>query len=258
MKIYNKTIKWYKNPSENKIFQIYKKGLEYSLLSDNDHQCHPFVWCKDFIHDVIYASINKTEFKAYKFHYNPNLNPNPSLKKAKILIADSKDENFSKRINNVLDFLNQFENKIKIKPSTIKKCKKAPEQYEKNGVYLVEGDKRWINSPPMVSLYTLLIRVGFSHTIKCDFLETIDKIKANKLQTYQKKDNYWLKAIEPAIEKILNFGDQNIFLKDMKSNYPPKLKPNIVHNKLGIIGYSNDIVKKENNISVVIPDWHKS
>lgn len=251
----NKFIKWQKSPKNSKIFQIYEKGLEYSMVSKDYEQCHPFVWCKDFLHDVIYASINKREFKAYKFKYDPNSSPKPGFDKIRILIANSKDEEFYEKIKNVIDFIHQFESELKIKKSIVYQCKNPPKEYSK--VFLIEGNKRWINSPPMVSLYTLIIRVGFSHKINDNFRQTIDNLKNEKIEPYQKKDGYWIKAVEPAIKEILEKNDKKIFNKKMSLNYPPKLKPNFVHNKLGLVGFANDIIKKQNNLPVLMKDWHQ-
>jgi hypothetical protein len=236
--------------------QLYSKGLEYALVSPNYEQCHDFVRCKDFLHDIIYSTLNNSWFEVYKFKYNPVIDPNPCLDKVRLLLANSKDKNFEEKIPAVVDFVNQIEDKLKIKKSFARKCWLPPEEYRKNGIFLFEGSKRWLQAPPMLSLYSLLLRVGFCHTKGNYFAETIEGITSNRIKPYQKRDGFWLKSIEPAFEKIMKFGDRRIFHKDIQLNYPSKMKIDLIHNRLGIIGFATDIKYKLRNEPVLVPHWH--
>jgi hypothetical protein len=256
MKGYNRYIGWKPVGSSAKILQIYSKGLEYALISQEYEQCHPFVWCKDFLHDVVYGTINNKCIELYKFKYNPKIDPNPCLDKIRLIVANSKDRKFATKIPAVIDFLNQIETKLKIKQSFARECRFPPEGYEKNGVFMLEGSKRWIQSPPMLSLYTLLIRVGFCHTIGDHFTKTIEGIKTGQIKPYQKKDNHWLKNTEPALQKILRVGDRKIFYKDIQSNYPANMHIDSIHNRLGIIGFATDMLQKATGKPVLVPYWH--
>ena len=70
------SIKWYDDDKRNNnILQIYKKGLEFSFVSENNEQCHPFVFCKDFLQIVIFANIYNRIISIFNFHYNPRKNP---------------------------------------------------------------------------------------------------------------------------------------------------------------------------------------
>jgi len=257
MSLHKKKIKWRTISPTEKILQIYAKGIEYAFISDDNQQCHSFVWCKDFLHDIVYSCINKRPFEIYKFRYNPNLDPNPSLKKTKILITNPKDKKFENKVPDCLDFLNQVESRLDIKSTIVRKCQNPPEGY-KSGVFLLEGSKRWINSPPMLSLYSLFIRIGFSHTFGESFLSTIDKIKLGVLKPYQKFDKKWLIESGSALEKILRLGDRKIFYRDIQSNYPENMVIDTVHNRLGILGLSCDIANKSQGLPVLVSDWHKN
>lgn len=253
---YNRYIRWKPVESKQRILQIYSKGLEYALVSQDYEQCHPFVWCKDFLHDVIYSTLNGKPFELYKFRYNPVLDPNPCLDKVRLLIANSKDRKFESKIPGVLDFLNQIEMMLKIKQSFVRRCWAPPAGYEKSGVFLIEGSKRWIQSPPMLSLYSLLIRVGFSHTLGTPYFATIEGVKNGTLKPYQKKDSYWLTSTEPALHKIFRIGDRKIFHKDMVANYPSNMSIDYVHNRLGIVGFATDIIHNVVGQPVLVPYWH--
>lgn len=253
---YKRHINWLTLPENHKILQIYSKGLEYSLVSSNYEQCHAFVWCKDFLHDVIYATIHNRWFEVYKFKYNPEVLPTPCLSKTRLLLTNSKDKKFSQKIPAVIDFINQIEDKLDIKKTVSRQCSDPPEGYEKAGVFLFEGSKRWIQAPPMLSLYSLLLRIGFCHTLGDSFENTIEGVKSGKIKPYQRRDNCWLKSVEPALQKIMRLGDRRIFHKNIKINYPVNMQIDMIHNRLGVIGFAADINLKDSGHSVLVPHWH--
>lgn len=256
MQGYNRYIDWKPVPAQSKILQIYSKGLEYALVSHDYEQCHPFVWCKDFLHDVIYASVNDKWFEVYKFRFNPASDPVPCLDRIRLLVTNAKDKKFAQKIPAVLDFINQIEDRLKIKRSFVRQCWSPPEAYEKAGVFMFEGSRRWINAPPMLSLYTLFLRMGFSHTLGDPYEKTIEGIKQGEIKPYQRKDGQWYKSAEPAFQKILRVGDRRIFHRDIQSNYPRQFQIDTIHNRLGIIGFATDMLYKAVGEAVLVPYWH--
>lgn len=234
--MYKKSIKWKPLSETQKILQVYSKGIEYSLVSDDNQQCHSFVWCKDFLHDVVYSSINQIPFEIYRFKYDPIIEPNPSIKNLKILLSDSKNKKLSVKIPNCLNFINQIESQLGMKHSIVKECSNPPSGYHQ--VFLFVADKRWINAPPMLSLYSLFLRIGFSHEINDSFFITLEKIKLGTAKSYQRYDKKWLLEIQETLEKIFKIGDKSMFSRDITKNYPKGISIDNVHNKMGIIGYS--------------------
>lgn len=57
------------------------------------------------------------------------------------------------------------------------------------------------------------------------------------------------------IEKVIRIGDRKIFHRDIKDNYP-NLDIDVIHNQLGIAGFSSDIQDKLKGRSVAVPYWH--
>lgn len=110
----------------------------------------------------------------------------------------------------------------------------------------------------MISLYSLLIRIGFLHELNDNFLNTLEKIKIGALKPYQKFDKKWLMEAQIGMEKIFVLGDRKIFSRNIKDNYPKEMLIDTVHNRLGIMGFANDVISKKYNAPVLIPDWHKS
>lgn len=255
MPLSKKTIKWKPATNAQKILQIYIKGVEYAFVSSDYRQCHDFVWCKDFLHDVIFSCVNNRAFEIYKFRYNPKKDPNLCLDKLRLLVANSKDKSFKNNIKNCIDFLNQVEKRLGIKKTIFFECKDPPRGYE-TGVFLLQGSKRWIYSPPMISLYSLLIRIGLLHDLNDRYLTTLEKIKIGALKPYQKFDKKWLLEAQGAMEKIFSIGDRKIFSKDIRKNYPKEMLMDTVHNRLGIMGFANEIISRTHNSTVLVPHWH--
>jgi len=254
-KIYGKSILWHP-ASSIKILQVYNKGLEFALVSDKFEQCHPFVWCKDFLHDVIFSTIHQQKFDIYRFFYNPENNPNACLKEIRLLVTNSKDSKLPKKIDACIEFMNQIEESLGMPKTKVRKCLNAPQEY-KYGVYLFQGNKRWLNAPPMISLYSFLIRIGLCHQIGTNYNTTINLIKNGFLKPYQPKDSKWLCDIEPSIYKIIRYSDKKIFYRDIKKNYPKHLLIDRIHNNLGIMSFSTDMRLKAAGQPVSFPYWHR-
>jgi hypothetical protein len=115
---------------------------------------------------------------------------------------------------------------------------------------VVEGHRRWIISPPMVSFYTLLVRLGFSHKVGSAATETTRGIMDGSIKAYQPVDRSRLTGSWSGIERIMNEGDRKIFGSDMAKNYPASVGANAVHG-LGIMGFSSEYTK------TVMPNWYK-
>jgi hypothetical protein len=246
---HKKKIVWYQNHMF--LNQAICSGLEFAFVSEDFKQCCPFVLCKDYLQDAIYNQIYKTKKKIFGFQYDPSKESPVCLSKAQLVIANSTDRKLRQKIPACLDFLNQIEKKLKINKTKIRECESPPNKYSAGGVWFFEGSKRWLASPPMISLYTLLIRVGFTHVEGKNYWSTIEDICARKIPPYQYEDFERLKGSIKGIERILDQGDRKIFSSDFKVNYPKGLKINTLHNNLGICAFSEGATKKH------VPYWHK-
>ena len=105
----------------------------------------------------------------------------------------------------------------------------------------IRGDKNWMKSPPLLSLYTLLIRAnrhGF-HKPGNKFYTTLEKMK-NSTAVHQ-MDRLLIKKAIPGIKKILNFGESNIFgkISNIKRNYSRRVATTNRHSNSGIVAFSN-------------------
>lgn len=258
------TVKWL--PRDDKhISQIYSEGLEFSFATKKE-QCTDFIYCKDFLHDCVYANLYSKTINPYGFKYDPKVKP-IGLKKTYILVANSADSKLSDKIKGCQDFLNQAEAKLGLFRTKISVCDSPPEKY-KNGVYLFRGSGMWLNSPPMLSLYSLFIRLGFCHTAGDNFMDTIDKIQSGKLTPYQSNDKDYVTRSREGIDAIFNLGYRKFFYKDTEKNYPSDIDIHTIHNYFGIVGFTQLFTydkKKTPNVPVYKPThaekvpkyWHR-
>lgn len=221
---------------EKKISQIYSQGLEFAFATKKQ-QCTDFIYCKDFLHDCVYARLHKKPINPYGFTYDPKTNP-IGLKRSRILVTNSADPTMGEKIEGCQDFLNQAEKKLGLFRSKISVCENPPEGYKACGVYMFRGSGMWLNSPPMLSLYSLFIRLGFCHKRGDDFVETMNKIQSGTITPYQTNDTRYLKDSRKGIDAIFDLGYRKFFYKDTAKNYPDGIDIMTMHNYFGIVGFT--------------------
>lgn len=250
------------HPRTLKISQIPKKGLEYAFVSEDYTQIHQLVWCKDFMQDVVFGYIHKKQVDIYGFSYNPKVCSPLYLDKTRVMLNSYKDLNFEPKVLlNLKDFLHQIEDRLKMSHTVFEKVANPPHHYRRTGVFLLNSSKRWMKAPPMMSLYTLLLRTGLLHTPGDDFLETLRKVREREIPGYfdydrHEKDYQLLVDGQRGIETILQYGDRKLFFADIKKNYPVRhngLKVSIytIHDNWGLLGFSR------RNTRFAFPRWHR-
>jgi len=242
-------VKWFEGSQP--LTQALSSGLEFCFLSEDNRQISPFAYCKDYLQDAIQGHLLKKRRSIYGFTYDPKIDPPICLNNTRILVANSTDSALGSKIPNCLDFLHQIEKKLRLVKTVVSECQSPPLKYIRSGVWLFKGSCRWMKSPPMISLYTLLIRLGFGHKIGTPYQEMIDGVISGKIPAYQFVDSGRLLHAKNGIDRILKIGDQKIFGRKIENNYPRKIRIGTMHNHLGIIGFSTGESKNH------IPVWHK-
>lgn len=242
------TLEW--KLSSGSISQVYGSGLEYAFVSDDFKQIHPLVYCKDFMQDAITGAIHKKAMSIYGFSYNPQKDPPIYFKKTRLLVTNSADPHFSNKIIPLLEFMGQIEKKLKMVKSVAYKVENSAKKYS-NGAFIIDGSARWQISPPMISLYTLLIRIGLVHKIGVSYQETVDGVVKGTIPAAQENDRSQLSSAIKGLGWILDHGDLKLFGRTRSKNYKD-LSVNFVHNSTGIVSYSskNAALKKE------YPNWY--
>lgn len=230
-------VKWLKSANSG-IAQVYSSGLQYALVNDDYQQCHDFVFCKDFIQDAYHGFLHQQQASIYGFTYDPSTQPPLSLTKLRIVLVNSKDAKMGEKIPAVVDFINQFCKKMKLKPSRAIEVENPPKAYSKCGAWIIEGSGMWINAPVLISMYSLLIRVGFTHKVGQDAETTIKNLVNGKSTPYQSNDRYQLQSAQKGIEQILKYGYRKHFFIDTVKNYPAGTQIGTMHNSTGIVAFS--------------------
>jgi hypothetical protein len=248
MKKYKKNVVWYEK--RQSLNQIYSSGLAFAFVSQKNKQVIPFVLCRDFLQDAIQGFLIGSKRSIYGFNYDPQEDEPIVVDQTRLLVTNSTDIKLAEKIPACLDFLHQIERKLRISLTKARECNNPPKKYARSGVWYFEGGGRWMKSPPMISLYTLLIRVGLVHTVGGSFMDTIDKVATGKISGYMSEDRDRLNQGEDGIKKILEKGDRRIFCKDIKSNYPKTLEVGTMHNSCGIVGFARGYTKS------YFPSWH--
>jgi hypothetical protein len=244
-----RAIKWMSD--EQKLAQAFSSGLEFAFISKDKFQCTTFAFCKDFLQDAVQAYCIQKKRNIYGFEYDPAIHPPICLEKTRLAIANEDDDYLDHKIPLMMDFLHQIEKTLGISKSLVKQCSNPPLKYIRCGVWIIEGSARWLRSPPMLSLYTLLIRLGIGHQIGTSYEKTLTDISTGKMKAYQDIDRLRLKSAMPGIKKIMKFGDRKLFYNKIELNYPKRIRTNTMHNALGIIGFAENKTKKH------MPYWHR-
>lgn len=241
--------------------QIYSKGFEFAFMSDIDgtyHQACTFVYCKDFLHDAVWAMINKTKWHIYGFKYDSSKDVPLDLDNCvfafRNTVYNGKDAEFHSRRLACQEFLNGVEAKLGFQPSVIYEV-----PHDGGPCWLIVGDKGWQHAPPLVGLYTLLIRVGFMHNSGDSADETLKKAKSGKIKIGDSgsyagnRDCSYISQSWKGIQAILKHG-LDIFYAKMEANYPKDLPKRgaSLHDAYGPVNFSKGIPKK------AMPHWYRA
>ncbi len=228
-------IEWFK--TQPGLCQEYSTGLEYCLISEDNKQVCPLMLCKDFLQDAIWAWLNNKQCSIYGFTYNRKTGVPIYFDRTKTALGNGTDPKFSEKVPLMVDFINQFERKIKLIRSSARKISNPVTKYT-SGMWLMESSSRWMLAPPMLSLYGLLIRVGFTHKKGAKYEATVKALMDGKVSPYQNSDKSQITQAQSGIDLILKYGYTKIFGKSTKRNYPGKARIGTMHNNTGICAFS--------------------
>ncbi len=240
MKKIIKVKKYEKTASLGEIYQ--KSGLVYAFLSaprDGTAQCHPFVKCRDFLHDAVRAAVNNNKVSIYGFKYDPNEDPKIDLKRTRLLLRypDLEVKKFATIINTAVKLLHHYENMmgLKVKTSIYKST---------DGDYIVTSSNVWLKSPILTSTFSLLFRIAElqpefdidnNASLITSYKKIIDSVKDIKHK--DNKDVLYLSKIYDRLHIILeNYGPLCNVNKSFFSDILRKeIDINNYHNNTGII-----------------------
>ena len=259
-------IKWLS--SKPHMSQIYNAGLEYCFVSEDNRQVCPMVFCKDFLQDAIWAWYNNRIAQIYGFKYSRKTGVPLCLTQTRIALANSSDVKFSDKIPRMLEFVNAYERKLRLMRTTAVKVSNTPKRY-KSGVWLLKSSSRWMLAPPMVSLYSLLLRVGFNHKQGQKIETTVKRLLNGDDEPYQRNDRSFFESAQDGIDYILKHGYIRVFYRKPENNYPKSIEVNDLHESAGIVAFSTKIKQKQSRrrnaaelsyycYAADIPHWYRN
>jgi len=225
-----KITKWFKNEAMN---QIYSTGLEFALVSAKGEQCHPFAFCKDYLQDAIWATLNKKSVSIYGFYYQHGKNPPVDLSVCRVAVRLKKEKGFKEMCEASLRFINKMESDLSFTPSTLHFGGNYKDTTD--AVYIFTGSKQWLFSPPMISLYTLSLRVGMTYQ-SGPWREHF----ANAKKYIGENDKNYTKEANKGLDKLLKQPITKTFAATVENNYPPNLGTYSLHDRSGIVSFGKN------------------
>ena len=160
-----KKIQWFKNPKS--LAEEYQSvDTQFALANASGEEvliCHEWVKCRDFLNDAIRATVQNKKSEIYGFKFDET-NPKIDIESTTMAVTrqtlDSDDavKKFCDEINNAILLLNHFESIASEELTTVNEIDATGSNRTK--VFLFKSPKMWITSPHLISMYSLLIRLG--------------------------------------------------------------------------------------------------
>ncbi len=252
--------------------QIYSRGFEFAFMSnvgETYKQACTFVYCKDFLHDAVWAYVNRTKWQIFGFHYDTAKDTPLDLENCVFAFRNTqykgKEEEFHGSREACQEFINQLEEKMGFASRT--KIYEVPHQ--NSPCWLIVGDKGWQHAPPMVGLFTLIIRVGFMHKLGESADQTLQRAKEGKIKIGDNtsyagnRDCSYIAQAWAGIQAILKHG-LNIFYPEMSDNYPEDLprRGASLHDAFGPVNFTLAATRKDGQgnptgAKKAMPRWYE-
>jgi len=240
--------------------EIYQQtGMQFAFLGPLDKkvhkQCHPFVLCRDFLHDAVKAHLNKNRWQIHGFIYEYGKYPAVDMDMMRMLVRKkfytSKPtkqaiEGATKKIKkfeeDMVDFslrlIHHYEDIGDIEEKSVVDTDTDPNG---NPVFIFTGSPVWMSSPFLVSMYTYLIRLGDKEIMNFKSDDDLRKGYQNLMTGFKGNDNdikylkkNWDKLHLVMSRRIELFGEDAIH-----KIYYDKVSDSMFHNNCGIFNLCN-------------------
>jgi hypothetical protein len=155
----------------NDLSEIYQEvtiKFAFAFVSDTGivTQSHPWAQCRDFLHDAIAGELHGYNVNIWGFTFNRETNPKRNrvcTDKTMLMISRKgikTPNSFRNKLGRSLLYINHYEDMLGLPNSKITKLPKNTVDDGYKHVWLIEGPKFWISAPYLISLLTLLLRIG--------------------------------------------------------------------------------------------------
>lgn len=226
--------KWFKDVG---MAQIYSSGLEFAFISAAGEQCHAFAYCKDFLQDAVWATLNKSSAAIYGFSYVHGTNPPVDLDNMRlgVRLKGKGGEDMENMCKKAQTFLQEVDLLQGFAPTELLLGGKR--KGESHDTFVFVSDKAWLHSPVMVSLYSLLVRVGMTYE-GGGWRKHFDSAK----KYLGNNDSSYTKSAQKGVDKIVGKKPDELFAKEFIDNYPKGVNVSAMHNSSGILAYAKGTV----------------
>ena len=247
----NFKVEWYAGSKASSLSEIYQKtGIVFSFVSspsEDSKQCHEWVKCRDFLHDAVRTQITGSQCFIFGFRFSKGTNPVVDLNKIRMLVSKNELKNnsadlasFGLKMRSSLKIIRCFEKLAGVKPSILKKVDTAGSSYA--AIYMFIGDKIWMKSPFMLSLYTFLIRLGDKELVfstESELAEALETLAKTSKPSGNGNDNdlTYLAACHKHLFTIIKRHEE-LFPSDkdgIHDIYTKAIDINSFHNSSGIL-----------------------
>jgi hypothetical protein len=220
--------------AEDKVLGIYKakltdQKLYFSFIGADEKitkdgfkrkfQKAKFVACREFLCGIPRAAINNFE---YTDHINKD-NYDIDFDNFRLLIGSNGDEkklkDAKKKIFSGKRALNILEEAAGWQQSVITTVKH--EDYVDDNVFLLTGDGRWMTSPQMISLATLVLRLGYTQDLDTNSLKGLMKSFTGFAKEGGFSDYNYIGHCRKHIVTLMK-NVNKVFHADKKVYYPAK------------------------------------
>ena len=228
MKSYIRNVKWTET-------RVYNNGLPmFAFLSKKGEQCNTMYSCKDYLHDITFLAIN---------YPNGQYSKICSTQMRMIVSYNSIGEI---NVEQTIPMLHEIEDLFKIKHTFVRQIPNPMQQFINNS-FIYFGDEAWMKAPFMISLYSLLIRLGIDNKEKYKVMDLLDKISTKKIVPSYYGDVPIVCSAIKGIKRLINEGIYNIISPNIKDNYP---NMSSTHSTFGIAAFSDGVS------AGYVPKWY--
>ena len=200
--------------------ELWGGSFAYAVFSKENHQSTSFSACRAYCCDALIYQENGRNF-ASMGHSIDNAPIDTNNLRVGVYCPNVPQE----KIVNVVDFLRNLEKDFRFETKT------SLYYDDKTKIYLFVADKLWMHSSIMLSFYMLLIRnVYDSHKLGNTWEQTLRETITN-LNRHDKysflRDLAVAERQIAAIQRMVDYGVDNVFFKNRADNFPEELIANV-------------------------------
>jgi hypothetical protein len=217
---------------------VTRGGMAFSFLSDDGKLVGPLVDCRGYLIERLQGFLIGLR-SDHQYKYSKKMEE-INLERTRLVVVRKgiTVEEFDKELQLAMDLLHQLERDLHLLPSHYSRVQGIDKGY---GVaFLVEGSKKWMHSPVMLSLYTLILRNAYQHKKGESYVSTLQNLK---------KEPSGLNIMR-GIEHIVNNSYWRVFGKDMEKNYANSTVSHM--HGMGIAFFSQENTA---NIKIYMEKW---